>query len=116
LAGFGYAVHSVRKMSLRSPLSRRTYAVWQNWSLDRHQRSMHVLRNQLPTIRAVGGRYRSPGAENMNPFQQIEAIGSRLIATFCNKIGTSCQFAHRNGTAAIEGRADLTRTSRNRRG
>jgi hypothetical protein len=42
-SGFGCAAHTVRKMSLRSPQSRRTYAGLRSWSLDRHQRPTHVL-------------------------------------------------------------------------
>src|SRR6266478_9408150 len=36
----------VRKMSLPLPQSRRTYAGSRSWSLDRHQRPMHVLRSR----------------------------------------------------------------------
>src|SRR6266545_2439573 len=43
LGGFGCAAHAVRKMSLPSPQSRRTYAGSRGWSLDRQQRPMHVL-------------------------------------------------------------------------
>jgi hypothetical protein len=84
-------------MSLRSPPSRRTYAAWQNWLLDRHQRSMHVLHNHLPNIRTVGWRYRSP-AENKKPFQQIEADGSQLkLPTSATKSAQSGLMRCRNG-------------------
>src|SRR5215813_15532246 len=41
--GFGCAAHAVRKMSLPSPRSRKTYAGLRSWSLDRHYQPIHAL-------------------------------------------------------------------------
>ena len=46
LVGFGCAAHAVLKMSSRSRPLHRTFAALQNWSLDRHQQPLHVLRSQ----------------------------------------------------------------------
>jgi hypothetical protein len=58
LAGFGCAAHAVLKMSSRSQPLRRTFAALQNWSLDRHQQPLHVLRSRLS--QPSGDRSRSP--------------------------------------------------------
>jgi len=59
LGGFGCAAHAVRKMSLPSPQSRRTYAGLRSWSLDRHQWPMHVLRSRCHVSVSLIQRYRS---------------------------------------------------------
>ena len=47
------------KMSLPSPRSRKTYAGLRSWSLDRHQRPMHVLCSRCHVSAPLALRYRS---------------------------------------------------------
>src|SRR5262249_51564922 len=87
LGGFGCAAHTVRKMSLRSPQSRRTYAGLRSWSLDRHQRPIHVLRSRCHG--SVPFDPASPlGKERMVRAVPRDRAGSlaATIADFCNKI------------------------------
>src|SRR3954467_3368741 len=72
--GFGYAPHAARKMSSRSPQSRKTYAASQNWSLDRHQRSMHLLPNQRGAKSLVGALPLAKKRHSRKTCQQIEAV------------------------------------------
>src|SRR6266498_213342 len=90
LGGFGCAAHAVRKMSLPSPQSRRTYAGSRGWSLDRHQRPMHVLRSRCH------GSVPFDPASPLRKERMVRTVprgrASSLAATiadFCNKIGTS---------------------------
>ncbi len=87
LRGFGCAAHAVRKMSLLSPQSRRTYAGLRSWLLDHHQRPMHVLRSQCRVSEHFDA------ASPLPKERIVRAVptnrGSNLAATvadFCNKI------------------------------
>src|SRR5262249_4927481 len=85
----GCAGHVARKMSSRSPQSRRTYAGSRSWSLDHHQRPMHVLRSRCHG--SVPFDPASPlGKERMVRAVPRDRAGSlaATIADFCNKIGT----------------------------
>src|SRR5262249_41824168 len=76
-------------MSSRSPQSRRTYAGSRSWSLDHHQRPMHVLRSRFHG--SVPFDPASPlGKERMVRAVPRDRAGSlaATIADFCNKIGT----------------------------
>src|SRR5262245_66057139 len=76
-------------MSSRSPQSRRTYAGSRSWSLDHHQRPMHVLRSRCHG--SVPFDPASPlGKERMVRAVPRDRAGSlaATIADFCNKIGT----------------------------
>jgi hypothetical protein len=68
--------------------SRRTYAGSRSWSLDRHQRPMHVLRSRCHG--SVPFDPASPlGKERMVRAVPRDRAGSlATIADFCNKIGT----------------------------
>ncbi len=79
----------VRKMSLPLPQSRRTYAGSRSWSLDRHQRPMHVLRSRCH------GSVPFDPASPLRKERMVRTVprgrASSLAATiadFCNKIGT----------------------------
>src|SRR4051812_39200015 len=61
-------------MSSRSPQSRKTYAASQNWSLDRHQRSMHLLPNQRGAKSLVGALPLAKKRHSRKTCQQIEAV------------------------------------------
>src|SRR5262245_10630591 len=88
LGGFGCAAHTVRKMSLRSPQSRRTYAGLRSWSLDRHQRPIHVLRSRchgsVPFDPA--SPLRKERMVRTVPRHRTSSLAA-TIADFCNKIG-----------------------------
>src|SRR5262249_12290930 len=74
-------------MSSRSPQSRRTYAGSRSWSLDHHQRPMHVLRSRCHG--SVPFDPASPlGKERMVRAVPRDRAGSlaATIADFCNKI------------------------------
>jgi hypothetical protein len=77
-AGFGCAAHVVRKMSLRLPVSRRTYHALQSSSFDRHQWPMRVSRDQCRRQRS---RIRC-----------VPLPKRGMIRCRSNKIGTSRQF------------------------
>src|SRR5262245_15496387 len=87
LGGFGCAAHTVRKMSLRSPQSRRTYAGLRSWSLDRHQRPIHVLRSRchgsVPFDPA--SPLRKERMVRTVPRHRTSSLAA-TIADFCNKI------------------------------
>jgi hypothetical protein len=51
----------------------------------------------------------------MNTSTKSLQLLSLLIADFCNKIGTKRPIRNVRYSAAIEGKADLTRTCQNRR-
>src|SRR5262249_53863712 len=74
-------------MSSRSPQSRRTYAGSRSWSLDHHQRPMHVLRSRCHG--SVPFDPASPlGKERMVRAVPRDRAGSLAAKTadFCKKI------------------------------
>src|SRR5215475_96559 len=89
-------------MSSRSPQSRRTYAGSRSWSLDHHQRPMHVLRSRCHG--SVPFDPASPlGKERMVRAVPRDRAGSlaATIADFCNKIGTKRTFGAKFATSAF---------------
>src|SRR5512133_2283959 len=108
LGGFGCAAHAVRKMSLPSPQSRRTYAGSRGWSLDRHQRPMHVLRSRC---------HGSVPFDPASPLRKERMVGTvprgrasslaATIADFCNKIcherTLAAPFHHLSGASDFRG-------------
>src|SRR5262245_33885894 len=96
-------------MSSRSPQSRRTYAGSRSWSLDHHQRPMHVLRSRCHG--SVPFDPASPlGKERMVRAVPRDRAGSlaATIADFCNKIGTKRTFETPAVCPLLGGKADFT--------
>jgi hypothetical protein len=79
---FGYAAHALRKMSLPSPQSRRTYAGLRSWPPDRHQRPTRVLRSQCLCQRPSVTALQRANGENRS--ENGAASLAALIAGFCN--------------------------------
>src|SRR5947209_12255730 len=103
LGGFGCAAHAVRKMSLPSPQSRRTYAGSRGWSLDRHQRPMHVLRSRCH------GSVPFDPASPLRKERMVRTVprgrASSLAATiadFCNKICQERTHAPQQTTRSLD--------------
>src|SRR6516164_4273811 len=87
LGGFACAAHAVRKMSLPSPQSRRTYAGLRSWSLDRHQRPMHVLRSRCHVSVPFDQRHRSAKERMVRTLPRDRGSSlAAIIAAFCNNI------------------------------
>ena len=95
LGGFACAAHAVRKMSLPSPQSRRTYAGLRSWSLDRHQRPMHVLRSRCHVSVPFDQRHRSAKERMVRTLPRDRGSSlAAIIAAFCNNIGTKRTCRH----------------------
>src|SRR6266536_4457961 len=112
LGGFGCAAHAVRKMSLPSPQSRRTYAGSRGWSLDRHQRPMHVLRSRchgsVPFDPA--SPLRKERMVRTVPRDRASSLAAK-IADFCNNIGTKRTYRDVCYLSAFGGKADISQRS-----
>src|SRR5262249_42126216 len=90
-------------MSSRSPQSRRTYAGSRSWSLDHHQRPMHVLRSRCHG--SVPFDPASPlGKERMVRAVPRDRAGSlaATIADFCNKICQKLTYAVQRRTQLFD--------------
>src|SRR4029077_16706572 len=104
--GFGYAGHAARKMRSPPPQSRKASAASQNWSLDRHQRSMHALPNQRGAKSLVGALPLAKSGIVGRRVNKSRQPSRKVIADFFKKIGTKLPIRNVRSPVANGGKAD----------
>jgi hypothetical protein len=99
----------VRKMSLRSPPSRRTFAAWQSWLPDHRQYSICVLRDR---VGGIGTRQVEPNGKMRAVSKSPDRRRTFEITDFRNKICHVRHFAPQKSSELFRRRTTVKSVNR----